>query len=269
MEAGYSLWKEEHKAFLEGLSDKRVFLLFSGGRDSSLAMDFCLRAGEEFGFDFEAHAGVFPVHRYPDSEKRRIESYWRKRGVDIVWHDVGENDEYLDNSASPCLLCQRLRKEVLKEILTRLVDEWEDLVIVPGYTLWDIVSYSMEHMLNGIFSVSENRSRTERDKRFMETSQRFYPLIKMKEGYMVFRPLIKYNQNDILKNIEQAGVPFLSIPCRFRDFRPKRILEKYYEKTGLRFEYNRVFGFARRSLNLPDISAYTSIEKEEYLLNIF
>ena len=161
-------------------------------------MDFCLRAGEEFGFDFEAHAGAFPVHRYPDSERRRIESYWQKRGVNIVWHDVGENDEYLDNSDSHCLSCQRLRKGVLKEILTRLVDEWEDLVIVPGYTLWDIVSYSMEHMLNGIFSVSGNKSRNERDKRFMETAQRFYPLLKMKEGYMVFRPLIKYNQNDIL-----------------------------------------------------------------------
>ena len=269
MAIGYSRWREEHKVFLKGLSDKRVFLLFSGGRDSSLTMDFCLRAGEEFGFDFEAHAGAFPVHRYPDSERRRIESYWQKRGVNIVWHDVGENDEYLDNSDNPCLSCQRLRKGVLKEILTRLVDEWEDLVIVPGYTLWDIVSYSMEHMLNGIFSVSGNKSRNERDKRFMETAQRFYPLLKMKEGYMVFRPLIKYNQNDILENIEQAGIPILSNPCRFRDFRPKRILEKYYEKTGLRFEYDRVFGFARRSLNLPDSSAYTSIEKEEYLLDIF
>ena len=152
----------------------------------------------------------------------------------------------------------RIQGELLKAV-----------VVVPGYTLWDIVSYSMEHMLNGIFSVSGNKSRTERDKRFMETAQRFYPLLKMKEGYMVFRPLIKYNQNDILKNIEQAGIPILSNPCRFRDFRPKRILEKYYEKTGLRFEYDRVFGFARRSLNLPDSSAYTSIEKEEYLLDIF
>ncbi|MBW1768959.1 MAG: hypothetical protein JRJ65_18175 [Deltaproteobacteria bacterium] len=269
METGYSRWREEHKAVLEGLHDKRVFLLFSGGRDSSLTMDFCLRAGEEFGFGFEAHAGAFPVHRYPDRERKRIESYWRRRGVDIVWHNVEATDDDLEGSADPCLSCQRLRKGVLKRILTRLVDEWEDLVIVPGYTLWDIVSYSVEHMLTGVFADPADERRTERDKRFMEIAQRFYPILKMKEGYMVFRPLIKYNQNDILKNIEQEGIPFLSIPCRFRDFRPKRILEKYYEKMGLRFEYNQVFDFARRSFNLPDTSAYTSIKKEEYLLNIF
>ena len=46
-------------------------------------------------------------------------------------------------------------------------------------------------------------------------------------------------------------------------------LESYYEKMGLRFDYSRVIDFARRSLGLPDISAYTDLEKEEYLLRVF
>ena len=110
---------------------------------------------------------------------------------------------------------------------------------------------------------------TEKSKRFMETAQRFYPIIKMKEGYTVFRPLIKFNGSDIQKALEKEKIPVLSIPCEFRDFRPKRIFENYYKKMGLRFDYDRVFHFAKQSLNLPDLSSYTSMAKEEYISNVF
>ena len=66
LEISYSHWRDEFISILESFSDKKVFLLFSGGKDSSLALDFLLRAKEEFGFGFEAHAGAFPVHRYTD-----------------------------------------------------------------------------------------------------------------------------------------------------------------------------------------------------------
>jgi len=272
MEAGmnsaidYHQWKEEHKTLLDTFSDKNVMMLFSGGKDSSLAMDFLLRAGKEFGFDFEAHAAIFPVHRYTDAERERIGSYWDKRGADITWHDMSETDEYLENAPNPCVACQKLRKKLLKSSLTNSIEDWSSLFIIINHTLWDIVSYSLEHMLSGLFSNSVN---AENNKRFMETAQRFYPLLKMKEGYTVFRPLIKYNSDDIQEVIKEAGIPTLSIPCKFKEFRPKRVLERYYQKTGIHFDYDKVFNFARRSLSLPDISTYTSIDRDEYLLNLF
>ena len=267
-EIDYTYWKIEHKSILERLPEKNIFMLFSGGKDSSLCMDFISRAGEEFGFDFEAHAGAFPVHRYPDTEKKRIESYWTKRGVNITWHKLAETDDDIEKAVNPCLLCQKQRKKMLKTLLPELVDDWEKLVLIASYSMWDIVSYAIEHILGDIFSNSGKREDI-KNNRFIETSQRFYPLLKMKEGYTVLRPLIKYNSNDILKLIRQTGIPTLSTPCKFGDFRPKRILEKYYEKMGIRFEYNHVFDFAKKTLNLPDISSFTSIEKEEYLLNVF
>ncbi len=89
MEAGmnstieYLQWKEEYKSALETFYDKNVLMLFSGGKDSSLALDFILRAKKEFGFGFSAHAGAYLVHRYSGTEKKRIESYWNKRGIEI------------------------------------------------------------------------------------------------------------------------------------------------------------------------------------------
>jgi len=91
----------------------------------------------------------------------------------------------------------------------------------------------------------------------------------MKEGYTVFRPLIKYNSSNIQKTIRQAGIPTLSISCKFNEFRPKIMLERYYQKAGICFDYDKVFDFAKRSLGLPDITTYTSIDRDEYLLNIF
>jgi hypothetical protein len=69
--------------------------------------------------------------------------------------------------------------------------------------------------------------------------------------------------------ITRKNLPTLSIPCNFKDFRPKRILEKYFEKMGLRFDYNQLMRFAEKSLNLPDMSSFTAIGKEDYLTNIF
>jgi len=265
----YHQWKEEYRSTLETFSDKNVFMLFSGGKDSSLAMDFILRAKKEFGFDFKAHAGACPIHRYPDKEKKRIGSYWNKRGVNIIWHDMMETDEYLENAPNPCVACQKLRKKLLKSSLTTSIEDWSRLFIIINHSLWDIVSYSLEYILGELFSDFDHQANSKKNQRFMQTAQRFYPLLKMKEGYTVFRPLIKYNSSSIKKGITQAGIPTLSISCKFKEFRPKRILEKYYEKMGTRFNYKQVFDFARRSLSLPDITTYTSIDKDEYLLNLF
>ena len=44
---------------------------------------------------------------------------------------------------------------------------------------------------------------------------------------------------------------------------------KYYEKMGLRFDYNQLMRFAKTSFNLPDMAFFTEIGKEDYLTRIF
>lgn len=265
----YSKWKDEHKSILESFDDKKILFGFSGGKDSSLALDFMLRAKNDFGFHFDVHAGAFPIHRYTTAEKTRIEAYWSDRGLDIIWHDFIETDDEIRNSDNPCHSCQIIRKKLLKTFVMEEIDNLENLVLIVSFTLWDIVGYSLEHILTDIFSDFDRKRETGKDRRFREIAQRFYPVLKMKEGYTIFRPLLKYNGCDILHTIEKIGVPVLSIPCDFKEYRPKRLLEFYYEKMGLRFDYNRVFEFAKKALELPDISVCTSIDKETYLKEVF
>jgi tRNA(Ile)-lysidine synthase TilS/MesJ len=264
----YTRWKAEYKPVLESLCDKNIIMLFSGGKDSSVAMDLIHKASQEYGFDFTAHAATFPVHRYTMDEKKKIESYWMKQDVSIIWHDIRKTDDDLEISKNPCLLCQKRRKELLESVLARSIKDWQRLVLIVGFSLWDIVSYSIEHLLSHVFSNHQGKG-VEKNKRFKETAQRFYPLLTMEDGYRIFRPLIKYNTDDILKVITRKNIPTLSIPCKFEDFRPKMILEKYYQKMGMRFNYNNLIDFAIRSFNLPDVSFYSPIEKENYLLNVF
>jgi len=156
---------------------------------------------------------------------------------------------------------------MLNAILARSTQDWTRLVLVPSFTLWDIVGYSIEHVLGSLYSSQDPAESG--NQRFFETAQRFYPVISMKEGYTVYRPLIKYNGPDVTTTVEQEGIPLLSVPCRFKEFRPKRILETYYTKMGLRFDYDKVFRFAVTSLRLPDLRNYASLDREEYLKKIF
>ena len=267
-EISYPHWRVENQDVLKDFPGKNIKLLFSGGKDSSLALDFVLRAGKEFGFDFETHAAAYPVHMYTDVEKDRITSYWNNRGADIIWHDL-EVAEEIKDAVNPCLLCLKVKRRLLKTNLTRTIEDWENLVLIVNYSLWDLASYCIEYMLMGISSFPDHGTGHQKNSRILETAQRFYPLLKMKEGYTVFQPLVRCNTNEILKLLREQGIPTLSIPCEYSDFRPKRIFQKYYEKMGMRFDYEQVFQFAKKSLNLPDISSYLSLSKEEHLLNIF
>jgi len=254
---------------LKTFPSKHVFLLFSGGDDSSVAMDFILKAGKEFGFDVEAHAGAFPLHRYSEADIDKISGYWAERGAHIVWHKLAETDEALMAAENPCTYCQGLRKQMMKTLLPEMVSDWGRFVLIAGYSLWDLVSYSIEHILTHAFSDPEDGDRGVRDHRFLETAQRFHPFITMKEGYSVFRPLIRYNGNEIVALITKAGIPTLSIPCKFTRFRPKRIFEDYYQEAGLRFDYERLMGFAKKHLQLPNMDTYASLKKEDYLRHFF
>lgn len=265
----YTHWKKDHESTLENLSDKNIFMLYSGGKDSSVTMDLIARAGKEFGFEFQAHAGAYPVHRYTNQEKIRIESYWNKRNVNITWHDMGTTDEEIDTSDNPCLGCQELRKKLMKQILADTIEDWNSLVLIVGYSLWDLASYAVEHLLGSTISKDNSGNHSEKEKRFREIAQRFYPLLKMNEGYTIYRPLLKYNNDDIKKILAEKNIPTLMIPCKYKDFRPKRILEKYYERMDLYFDYNKLFDFAKTSLNIPDMSSYASIGKEEFLGDVF
>jgi tRNA(Ile)-lysidine synthase TilS/MesJ len=265
----YSQWTAEHRSTLQSLAGKRVFLLFSGGKDSSVSLNLISKASREFGFPFEVHAGAFPVHRYTNHEKSRIQGFWEGRGVKIQWHQLEETDTALAQATNPCLVCQKARKKMLHTLLNESVQEWGSLVIIASYTLWDIVSYSLEHMLGRVFSSRATKGTNSEGARFKETAQRFYPVLKMKEGYMVFRPLLRYNREDIVQALDQENIPTLSTPCRYKDFRPKRVLEGYFEKMGISFDYNRVLEFAKSALDLPEIATYEATDKEVYFKKLF
>jgi tRNA(Ile)-lysidine synthase TilS/MesJ len=265
----YSAWKKEQAPILTTLRGKEVWVLFSGGKDSSIALYFLHAASEEFGFSLQVHVGTFPKHRYTPREMDRIDLFWKEKGVAIQWHDVRESDDCLEEADHPCIACQRVRKRHLYEGITSKSVDLNNLVLVTAYTLSDLVSYSLEYLMEVAYTHPDGEDVQRSQSRFMETGQRFYPILKMNGGYTIYRPILRYNTQDVVRIIEGASIPILSVPCRYARYRPKRILGSYYESMRLHFDYDSVFKFATEHLGLPPVNEYASMSEEHFLKRIF
>jgi tRNA(Ile)-lysidine synthase TilS/MesJ len=113
----------------------------------------------------------------------------------------------------------------------------------------------------------ENVQRSQ--KRFMETGHRFYPIVTMQSGIMIYRPALRYSNQEVVRIIQEAAIPILSVPCRYAQLRPKRVLETYYESMQLHFDYDRVVKFAKACLGLLSVNEYASMSEEHFLSRLF
>jgi hypothetical protein len=103
----------------------------------------------------------------------------------------------------------------------------------------------------------------------METGHRFYPIVTMQSGTMIYRPALRYNKQEVMRIIQDASIPILSVPCRYAQFRPKRMLETYYDSMQLNFDYDRVVTFAAECLGLLSVNEYASMSEEHFLNRLF
>jgi tRNA(Ile)-lysidine synthase TilS/MesJ len=268
----YIKWKDQNISILKNLSDKKVFITYSGGKDSSVTLYMLNEAGREFGFEFETHAAVYPHNVFNDAEKDRLDLFWKEQGIGIIWHELTDPDDLLEDALKrnivPCQICNKVKKDRLINIVKSSFPDVSSLVIVMSYSLWDLVSSNVEHILNTIYSnpgLSTGIKGKDPDERFMETSQRFYPFIRLNKGLSIFKPLIYYNDQEIMNFISEKNIPTITEKCKYHIYRPKRLFANYYKQMDLHFDYHKVMQFAKKSLELPELSYFEGIDIKKYL----
>jgi tRNA(Ile)-lysidine synthase TilS/MesJ len=267
----YETFVHDNEEYLLAFRDKRVIVSYAGGKDASALLHFLIQAKEDFGFVFETHAIMYPKHIYYD-EVDRLDSYWKARGVQITWHSISEDVSAFDvarrNGKDPCVVCIAVKRKYALQYLERTVTDWNSLAIIIGWSLWDIVGYTQEYLFGSIYTNRESPYQGGKIKdRFFRTSQRFYPMLKMKEGYTLYKPLLRYNDQDIKKVIRENEIPILNTHC-LCEFRPKRVFAEAYTKMDLYFDYDMVMKFAEESFKLEKPSSYADLDKKKFIASI-
>lgn len=265
----YDSWKQDHLKYLSTMAGKQVIVTFSGGKDSSLALYLMARAAGEFGFSCEAHGAAFPRHVLDEGEKQRFDDFWGGQGTTLVWHDVPIPDEALDQAVesgtSPCKICTRTKKAVLLASVRHEVSDLNRLVLVMGYSLWDLTSATLENILNSRARAEGGGESGAIESRLMETAQRFYPWLQFKGGPAIFKPLLLYNDETIQRAINDFAIPVGRNSCRHTLKRPKRRFAEYYREAGLQFDFEKVRDLWQSTLPLPPASQFESMGIAEYL----
>lgn len=270
----YEAFINDNRYFLNEFKNKRVVVSYAGGKDASVILNYFIPARDEFGFEFETHAIMFPTHVYKKDEVERLDSYWKGRGVNIKWHSISESETPFEtakkNGENPCEFCHAVKRNYSLQFLNGSVSDWNSLAIIVGWSLWDIVGYSLEYLFGSVYAEKEAlyQGKTIQE-RFYRTAQRFYPKLEMKEGYTLYKPLLKYNDQDIIKVIHENKIPILTTDCHYKDFRPKRLYAEIYKKMDLYFNYDKVMAFAQDCLLLEKASSYTKLDKEKFIKSIF
>ncbi len=265
----FKKWLEKNNPELEKCRGKILAVTFSAGKDSSVCQYFLNEVKEEYNFELKAFLCAFPHHRYTDDINTRLQKYWKEKGIDLTVQLPDEPDEIMSESANPCRPCQNVRKKSLPGIFSYIERPVSEVVIVSGHSLWDIASYALNrHIAEQLADAPEN-SETLSEKRLLEISQRFYPFFTMPEGYSVYRPLLHLNQPEIHRFCIENTIPVIETECRYSGWRPKNNLSEFFEKFGYSFNYEKVFNFARRNLNIIPLEQITEIESGEYLGNHF
>jgi tRNA(Ile)-lysidine synthase TilS/MesJ len=261
-------WLSHNKKYLESVSQKKLLVTFSGGKDSSACLYLLNKVKEQFNFNIEAHLYAFPKHIYPDNLEKTLLAYWEQEKIFLFYYQADQEDDVLDKSVNPCRLCQNIRKKVLFNLFSKRKEPFHRLVIVSAHSLWDMAGYALETFITTELSESQNHYMNSEERR-LEIGQRFYPYIIMKEGYTVFRPMLCLNQNEINRILEEANIPVQESTCRYKRLRPKKVLGNYFETFGHEFSYEGVLKFAQKHLDIPDLSTIKQIAKQEYLLRRF
>jgi hypothetical protein len=157
------------------------------------------------------------------------------------------------------------------DYFSRTKPNLEKVVMIISYSLWDLVSATIEHITGGIYAnreLSNAAKGKEPEDRFLEIAQRFYPLIKLKSGLSVFKPLIYYNDQDILETVKENDLPLTTPTCEHKEYRPKRGFALYYHKMDHHFNYEKVLKFAQDALKIPNLAVYSEMPTEIYLKEV-
>lgn len=242
---------EKHVKRYDLFEADEVYVLYSGGKDST-AMRVLLE-------------------KYARKHKKPEFRYLNARFPQDVYRDdcpdfcrsarVKESYKVLDREKNPCLLCKRIRRKYIKQMVKR------PAAIATGHNTNDLIAYFVEFFDIEPEDIGKRLQKIMLSEKHLEHFSRFFPKLRLNSGDVIIRPMLPFSRIDIRKIIGRRKV--IATTCRFESFRPKRqvfkrltrsIMQKYSPEQLLTRLKNHVTNFE---------SAYKEVLRKDYSSLIF
>lgn len=251
----------ENFDLLDGINN--VVFLFSGGKDATFGLELLGNYVRSKKLDINLMALMinYPLHVYfdengemRDSYRKSLE-YWESK--DLTFHIIKPSHEDLPDSAkTECPLCKKVRMDAVQKVLAEVVESNERTAIVTGYTLYDAHAYMQEFtvLTDYTYEIEQIENPAIRNK-VLNYLHKMRIKENLPNGLSIIRPLLKFKENTIRAYLSSRNIPFVDVPCKAADFKPKRLLFKTLNEmtNELAITYDGLLMFLEKhKVNFPE-----------------
>lgn len=247
------------QAYTEKLLKRRAVLFWSGGTESTCLMDAAIKQKLYEICDLTVLMVTFPQELYP---KQRIDELKRFLGGYPIHTVILTPEAAIPPEipyASACGVCKSIRRGVIAGHLDGMLSRDGETVLITGHSLDDLASYTLE-----LIAAQFQRNGAGGRDRFLECVNKFHEFFWYSDKIAFYRPLARIAKQE-LRPVEDGPLNVIHEKCYWSNQR-KRILQSYFESSGIMLSYDRVKDVFLRNFNMPDDDEFRGLPYDTYLM---
>lgn len=247
------------QSLIDRIRDHSVVLFWSGGIESTCLMDSVIKQKLYSMCDLTVIMVAFPQDLYLSERIDEAKEYLSSFPISFVVLSPKETITHDYPYASACAVCKSIRRRIIVDYLEPLLSKNEETVLITGHSLDDLASYTLE-LIADLFQDPPAASRL----RLLECTNKFYNFFRYNNKVVFMRPLIKVSKKE-LEIVKSGPLKIVHDSCYWFNQR-KRILQHYFESSGIQLSYESVNKIFLQNFNMPEGNAFREIPFDVYLM---
>ncbi len=254
------------KNICDQIKGKHTVLFWSGGYDSTFLFDLFIKSRLYDITDLYIVIIRCPQEIYDESRIKEAVDLLSLLPVHVYCYEPQEKIKNDIEFTKACSVCKHIRRSVIIEAIADIklnVNDSKAIILVTGHNLDDLVSYYLE---NVTYSLDKNSDKYR--ERFIESTNKVFPIFDYSERIKIFRPLIRLTKNQMLKifsDNDYADLKICNKKCRWLRQR-KRLLQEYLSGINIQFDFDLIVKKFNTEFIMPTMEEFRSLPVVTYLM---